>query len=59
MEKGSNPHSKGEDFSRSVLLFFLRIEAIKIMTHAIIKIIAIIIKSEIIIFTKLRPSHWK
>lgn len=46
---GSNPHSKGEYFSRSVFFFFEIIIEIKINTQAIKKInIAIINRGEII-----------
>lgn len=36
---GSNPHSNGELFSRSIKVFFERIEANSIITNEIIKII--------------------
>lgn len=50
--KGSNPHSKGEIFSRSKIIFLDRIVANIITIKEIVKIIAVIIKRFIIIFTK-------
>lgn len=57
---GSNPHSKGEDFSRSIIAFFDNIEA-RIITILLIKKINIdIIKIKKIIYTKIfRPYNWK
>lgn len=48
---GSNPHSKGEDFSRSVKVFFDKIEASNITIIEIIKIILLILIIEKIIYT--------
>lgn len=58
-ENGSNPHSKGELFSRSRVVFLLRIEAKKIMTidRKIMKLK--VKKREIIILSVNRPFHWK
>lgn len=57
---GSNPHSKGEDFSRSIKVFFDRIEAKSITTKEIIKIIKPIDKIDKIIYTiNNRPYDWK
>lgn len=36
---GSNPHSKGEGFSRSVISFFATVKFTRIRAHEIIKII--------------------
>lgn len=58
---GSNPHSKGEHFSRSVKAFFDRREA-KIITITAIAITIIEIQiKEKIIYTKIifRPCDWK
>ena len=48
---GSNPHSNGEDFSRSTKVFFDKIEANSITTIEIIIIIELIVKIEKIIYT--------
>lgn len=48
---GSNPHSKGELFSRSINVFFERILARSIMIIVIQKIIMAIIKLVNIIYT--------
>jgi len=48
--KGSNPHSKGDDFSRSYRDFFEINEASSITTNAIIKIIVMINNSLNIIY---------
>ena len=48
---GSNPHSNGEDFSRSTIVFFDNIEAINIIIVEINKIINLISKIEKIIYT--------
>mgnify|MGYP001563487500 CR=1 FL=1 len=53
-EKGSNPHSKGEDFSRSRIDFLLIIEAIIIITEAISRIIRRMMNKEDIIFPALQ-----
>ena len=50
---GSNPHSKGEFFSRSDSVFFDSTEAIIITSEEIKKIIKIIIVIIIIIFSKI------
>lgn len=58
---GSNPHSKGDLFSRSTKVFFLKIEA-KIITINLIIIITEAIKiMERIIYTIIinRPYDWK
>jgi hypothetical protein len=57
---GSNPHSKGEVFSRSLIDFFDKIDARYITIIAII-IITIDIKYKVmIIYTKtFRPYDWK
>lgn len=47
--KGSNPHSKGEVFSRSVIIFLDKIEARSITIVTIIKIIMDIINKLVII----------
>jgi hypothetical protein len=50
-EKGSNPHSKGEDFSRSSCLFFLIIEANLMINNEIMVIKKMIkIRDKIISF---------
>ena len=57
---GSNPHSKGELFSRSLIAFFAKRDASVITTIAIIIIINPIIKVEKIIYTKtFSPCDWK
>lgn len=57
---GSNPHSNGDDFSRSIRVFFDKIEAINIVNTAIKKIIILIIKIDKIIYTiNNRPYDWK
>lgn len=48
---GSNPHSNGEDFSRSTKVFFDKIEANNITTIEINKRINLIVKIEKIIYT--------
>lgn len=48
---GSNPHSNGEDFSRSTIVFFDKIEANNITNIEIIKIIKLIVSKEKIIYT--------
>lgn len=50
---GSNPHSNGEDFSRSTIDFLDKKEAISITIIAIIIIIKLIVKMEKIIYTKI------
>ena len=50
--RGSKPHSKGDDFSRSVVVFFDNKEAKIITTVAIIITIDLIINTEKIIYTK-------
>ena len=58
--RGSNPHSKGEDFSRSVVVFFDNKEAKIITIVAIIITIDLIIITEKIIYTKnFSPRDWK
>lgn len=47
---GSNPHSKGEYFSRSVFFFFEIIIEIRIKRHTIVIIKIIIFKINIIIY---------
>ena len=57
---GSNPHSNGEAFSRSTIVFFERIEANSITTIEINKIIEVIVKIDKIIYTiNNRPYDWK
>jgi hypothetical protein len=57
---GSNPHSNGEVFSRSFIVFFDNKEAINITIIAIIKTIIDIIYKVIIIYTKIfSPYDWK
>lgn len=48
---GSNPHSKGEDFSRSTKVFFDKIDANNITIIEINKMINLILKIEKIIYT--------
>lgn len=48
---GSNPHSNGDDFSRSTITFLARIDARVITTLLIIKIIILIQKIKKIIYT--------
>jgi len=58
---GSNPHSNGEFFSRSEIVFFESKEAIIITTIEMTKIIRIATDKIIIIFSKilLSPVGWK
>lgn len=57
---GSNPHSKGEDFSRSITAFLERTEARPITTLLMIKITVPMIKTKKITYTKIfRPHNWK
>lgn len=57
---GSNPHSKGEDFSRSITAFLDKIDANPITTPLIIKTTVPIIKTKKITYTKnFRPHNWK
>lgn len=58
---GSNPHSNGEFFSRSEIVFFDNKEAIDITKIEITKIIVIEIDKIIIVFSKvlLSPVGWK
>jgi len=58
---GSKPHSNGEFFSRSEIVFFDNKDAIDITKTEIIKIIAIEIDKIIIVFSKvlLSPVGWK
>lgn len=49
---GSNPHSNGLVFSRSILVFFEMIDARVIMADAIINVILVIDIIIIIIYTK-------
>lgn len=57
---GSNPHSKGELFSRSKIDFLDKIEAKAITTMVINRVIRAIKKIEKIIYTKLfSPHDWK
>ena len=58
---GSKPHSKGEFFSRSEIVFFDSKEAIVITIIEIIKIIIIADDKIIIVFSKgfLSPDGWK
>jgi len=56
---GSKPHSKGDDFSRSLIIFF---EIKKLINNIIIEIIIkvkIIINNWIIIYTIFRFFNWK
>lgn len=48
---GSNPHSKGDLFSRSIIVFFDKIDANSITTKEIVIIIVAIIKIMKIIYT--------
>ena len=58
--KGSNPHSNGEFFSRSIFFFFDRIVAKNITIKAIINIILIIVIIKNIIYIKLNKLYdWK
>lgn len=50
---GSNPHSKGEHFSRSMIVFFDKMEAKNIITIVRIMINKPMIKVVKIIYTKL------
>jgi hypothetical protein len=50
---GSNPHSKGDLFSRSIIVFFERIEAKAITTTAMVTKIKAIIEMIIITYSKL------
>lgn len=57
---GSNPHSKGDLFSRSIIDFFDRIVARIIITSEInIKIELIINMTKIIYTINYRPFDWK
>lgn len=57
---GSNPHSNGDDFSRSTKVFFDKIDASNITTTEINKIIKLIVKIDKIIYTiNNRPYDWK
>ena len=57
---GSNPHSKGEAFSRSLILFFDKKEASPITIIEINKVIIPIINKLKIIYTKIfSPYDWK
>lgn len=58
---GSNPHSNGDDFSRSMIVFFEIIEANNITTIEINIIIELINKIDIIIYTIIdnRLYNWK
>lgn len=55
----SKPHSKGEDFSRSVKVFLEIIKLIVIINILIIKIIILIYTMRSIIYTYLRSIDWK
>ena len=58
--RGSNPHSKGEDFSRSLILFFDKKEANLITTKEINKTIIAAMNKFKIIYTKIfSPYDWK
>lgn len=58
---GSNPHSKGEFFSRSIIVFFDKREARIITTVLITRVTKIEINKIIIAFSRFysRPSGWK
>ncbi len=57
---GSNPHSNGEIFSRSIRVFFEIIKEILITSFLINKMIKIIIIVNKIIYTKyFRLVNWK
>lgn len=58
---GSNPHSKGEFFSRSEIVFLDKSEAIVITKIEMIKIIITAEDKIIIVFSKilLSPGGWK
>lgn len=49
---GSNPHSKGDLFSRSLLVFFDKVVAKIIIIKVMINVILVIIDKLIIIYTK-------
>lgn len=56
---GSNPHSNGELFSRSIIVFFdVKLRAVTIKIR-IIKITIEIIKSILITYTIFRSFNWK
>ena len=56
---GSNPHSKGEFFSRSIIVFLAKIDDNSITTVLIIKINKVEKDAKIIIFSEVRPTDWK
>lgn len=56
---GSNPHSKGEFFSRSIIVFLAKIDDNSITTVLIIKINKVEKDAKIIIFSEARPTDWK
>ena len=57
---GSNPHSNGEDFSRSIKVFFEIIDANNITIIEINKIINLVVKIDKIIYTIIyRLYDWK
>lgn len=58
--RGSNPHSKGDAFSRSLILFFDKKEASPITSIEINKIIIAAMNRFKIIYTKIfSPYDWK
>jgi len=56
---GSNPHSNGEGFSRSVVVFFDRIEAIIMMTVDSTMHVSVRISTLMIAYSIFGPFDWK
>jgi putative AlgH/UPF0301 family transcriptional regulator len=57
---GLNPHSKGDNFSRSIIFFFDRIDERSMTINAIInKKIEVINKLKIIYIKFFKPYDWK
>lgn len=57
---GSNPHSNGDDFSRSVSVFLDKIDAMVIIKVEIVNRISLTVVIEWIIYTTCcRPHDWK
>jgi hypothetical protein len=54
---GSNPHSKGDLFSRSIIVFFDKIEARPITTTTMMAKIVAMIEMLIITYSKLSLDH--
>lgn len=59
LELVSNPHSKGEDFSRLILIFFAKISEINNTTDVIKKTIGIKKNNWSTIFSSTGPFDWK